>query len=85
MINPCLEANFEQPSSVKVTTPLVRQIMAQSHEMPDDSLVKPQEQAVRSGRAKGLQDRAVHISEVAPREVQRTLDLAAGKKGRQFG
>ena len=38
--NPCLEASFEQSSSVKVTTPLVQQIVAQSHQMPDDSLVK---------------------------------------------
>ena len=79
MTNPCLEANFEQSSSVKVTTPLVQQIVAQSHQLPDDSLVKPLQQAVRSERAKALQDRAVHIREVAPQKVQRTLDLAAEK------
>ena len=79
MTNPCLEANFEQSSSVKVTTPLVQQIVAQSHQMPDDSLVKPLQQAVRSERAKALQDRALHIREVAPQKVQRALDLAAEK------
>ena len=79
MTNPCLEAQLEQSSSVKVTTPLVRQIVAQSHQMPDDSLVKPLQQAVRSERAKALQDRAAHIREVAPQKVQRTLDLAAEK------
>ena len=79
MTNPCLEANFEQSSSVKVTTPLVQQIVAQSHQMPDDSLVKPLQQAVRSERAKALQDRAVHIREVAPQKVQRALDLAVEK------
>ena len=47
--------------------------------MPDDSLVKPLQQAVRSERAKALQDRAVHIREVAPQKVQRALDLAAEK------
>ena len=47
--------------------------------MPDDSLVKPLQQAVRSERAKALQDRAVHIREVAPQKVQLTLDLAAEK------
>ena len=80
MTNPCLEANFEQSSSVKVTTPLVQQIVAQSHQMPDDSLVKPLQQAVRSERAKALQDRVVHIREVAPQKVQRALDLAAEKR-----
>ena len=54
MTNPCLEANFEQSFSVKVTIPLVRQIVAQSHQMPDDSFVKPLKQAVRSERAKAL-------------------------------
>ena len=48
--------------------------------MPDDSLVKPLQQAVRSERAKALQDRAAHIREVAPQKVQRTLDLAAEKE-----
>ena len=77
MISSCLKAHLEQSSSVKVTNPLVRQIVAQSHQMPDDSLVKPLKQAVRSERAKALQDRAAHIREVAPQKVQRTLDLAA--------
>ena len=79
MTNPCLEANFEQSSSVKVTTPLVQQIVAQSHQMPDDSLVRPLQQAVRIERAKALQDREVHIRDVAPQKVQRALDLAAEK------
>ena len=47
--------------------------------MPDDFLVKPLQQAVRSERAKALQDMAVHIREVAPQKVQQTLDLAAEK------
>ena len=76
MTNPCLEANFEQ-SSVKVTTPLVPQIVAQSHQMPDDSFAKPLQQAVRSERAKALQDRAVYMREVAPKKIQRALNLAA--------
>ena len=50
MANPCLESNFEQSSSAKVTTPLVPQIVAHSHQMPGDSLVKPLQEAVRSER-----------------------------------
>ena len=38
--NPCLEANHEYASSVKVTTPLVQQIVSQSHELPEYFLVK---------------------------------------------
>ena len=80
MTNPCLDANLEQSSSVKVTIPLVQQIVAQSHQMPDDSLVKPLQQAMRSERATALQDRAEHIRGVAPQKVQRALDLAAEKR-----
>ena len=79
MTNPCLDANLEQSSSVKVTIPLVQQIVAQSHQMPDDSLVKPLQQAMRSERAMVLQDRAEHIRGVAPQKVQRALDFAAEK------
>ena len=71
--NPCLVANLEQ------TIPLVQQIVAQSHQMPDDSLVKPLQQAMRSERATALQDRAELIRGVAPQKVQRALDLAAEK------
>ena len=78
MTNPCLDANLEQ-SFVKVTIPLVQQIVAQSHQMPDDSLVKPLQQAMRSERATVLQDRAEYIRGVAPQKVQRALHLAAEK------
>ena len=79
MTNPCLDANLEQSSSVKATIPLVQQIVAQSHQMPDDSLVKPLQQAMRSERATVLQDRAEYIRGVASQKVQRALDLAAEK------
>ena len=66
MTNPCLKADIEQSSSVKVIASLVLQIVTQADHFPDDSLVKPLQQTVRSERAKVLQDRAVHIREVAP-------------------
>ena len=43
--NPSLEASREYASPVKVTTPLVQQIVSQSHKLPDDSLVKSAQQA----------------------------------------
>ena len=38
--NPSLEARREYASSVKVTKPLVEQIVSQSHQLPKDSLPK---------------------------------------------
>lgn len=79
MTNPCLEADIELSSSVKATTPFVQQIITQSHKLPDDSFVKPLQQAVKRERVEALQERAEHITDVTPRNIQRALDLAAEK------
>ena len=77
--NPSLEASREYASSVKVTPPLVQQIVSQSHELPEDSLVKSAQQAVTRERSKELEDRTERIKEMAPRKTKRALDLAAEK------
>ena len=38
--NPSLEARREYASSIKVTKPLVEQIVSESHQLPEDSLIK---------------------------------------------
>ena len=77
--NPSLEGTREYASSVKVTKPLVEQIVSQSHQLPEDSLTKLAQQEVRSERLKELQHRAERIKQMAPRKTQRVQDLAAGK------
>ena len=77
--NPSLEARREYASSVKVTKPLVEQIVSQSHQLPEDSLTKLAQQEVRSERSKELEHRAERIKEMAPRKTQRALDLATEK------
>ena len=57
--NLSLEARRECASSVKVTKPLVEQIVSQSHQLPEDSLTKLAQQEVRSERLKELEHRAV--------------------------
>ena len=59
--NPSLEARREYASSVKVTKPLVEQIVSQSHQLPEDSLTKLAQQEVRSERLKELKHRAERI------------------------
>ena len=76
---PSLEAKREYASSVKVTKPLVEQIVSQSHQLPEDSLTKLAQQEVRSERSKELEHRAERIKEMAPRKTQQALDLAAEK------
>ena len=77
--NPCLEASCEYASSVKVTTPLVEQIVSHSHELPEDSLVKSAQQAVTRERSKELVYRTERIKEMAPCKTKRALNLAAEK------
>ena len=77
--NRCLEAGREYASSVKVTMSLVEHIKSQTHQLPDESLVKSAQQAVKCGRAEDLKDMAERIREIAPRKTKRTLDLAAEK------
>ena len=77
--NPSLEARREYASSVKVTKPLVEQIVSQSHQLPEDSLTKLAQQEVRSERSKELEHRAERIKEMAPRKTQRELDVATEK------
>ena len=67
--NPSLEARREYASSVKVTKPLVEQIVSQSHQLPEDSLTKLAQQEVRSERLKELEHRAERIKEMAPRKI----------------
>ena len=57
--NLSLEARRECASSVKVTKPLVEQIVSQSHQLPKDSLTKLAQQEVRSERLNELEHRAV--------------------------
>ena len=78
--NPSLEARREYASSVKVTKPLVEQIVFQSHQLPEASLTKLAQQELISERSKELEHRAERIKEMTPRKTQRALDLAT-KKG----
>ena len=61
--NPSLETRREYASSVKVTKPLVEQIVSQSHQLPKASLTKLAQQELISERSKELEHRAERIKE----------------------
>ena len=79
MANPCHEAAREHASSIKVTSPLVEQIMNQSHQLPEDSLVNSLHQAAKSEKAKELTNIVDNLKQIVPRKTQRALDLAQEK------
>ena len=79
MENPSHEAEREYASSKRVTAPLVDQIVAQSHQLPNESHIKSTQQAVRKERVKECEDSAERIRESAPPGTQRILDVASEK------
>ena len=79
MENPSHEAEREYASSKRVTAPLVDQIVAQLHQLPDESHIKSAQQAVRKERVQECEERAERIRESAQPRIQRILDVASEK------
>ena len=78
--NPSRESRHEYASSVKVTTFLVEHITSQTRQLPDESLIRSAQQAVKSERVEELKDTAERIRESAPPKTKRVLDLVTGKR-----
>ena len=77
--NPCHEAAREHASSIQVTSPLVEHIVTQTHQLPDESLIKSRRQALKRGTAEELSEIAENLKEIAPRKTKRALKLAKEK------
>jgi len=52
--NPSSDANLDYTSSVKVTAPLIEQIVAQVHQLPEDSLIRSVQQEAESRTSQQL-------------------------------
>ena len=59
--------------------PLVEHIMSQTHQLPDESLVKSAQQAAKRERADKLKDMVERIRGSDPPKTKRAVDLAAEK------
>ena len=77
--NPCHEAAREHASSIQVTSPLREHILAQTHQPPDDSLIKSGHQAAKCGKAGELPEIAENLKQIVPRKTKRVLELAQQK------
>ena len=77
--NPSSDADLDYNSSVKLTAPLVGQIVSQVHQLSEDSLIRSAQQEVRAERAKNL-EKVERLKEVAPQKTRRALDLATEKR-----
>ena len=82
--NPCHEAAREHASSIQVTSPLVEHIVAQTHQLPDESLIESGRQAVKRGKAEELSGIAANLKQIVPRKTKRALELAQEKGSSVF-
>ncbi|XP_044180752.1 uncharacterized protein LOC122961935 [Acropora millepora] len=77
--NPCHAAAHEHASSLQVTSPLVEHIVAQTHQLPNESLIESGRLAVKRGRAEELSGTAENLKQIVPRKTKRALDLVQEK------
>ena len=80
MDNPSSNADLDYTLPIKVTAPLLEQIVSQVYQLPEESLIRSAPQEVRAARAKNLEKRAERPKEVPPQKTRRALDLATEKR-----
>ena len=64
--NWCHEASREHAPSVQVTSRLVDHIVAQIHQLPDESLIKSGCQTTKCGKAEELSEIAENLKQIGP-------------------
>lgn len=77
--NPLTQAPREYKASVETTAPLVEQIKAQQHHLPEDSAVKSSKQTFQHKRDEDVKERVKSVYERASLKTKRALDLATEK------
>ena len=77
--NPCHIATSEYQASTAVTEPLVEQIVAQTHELPDDHAIRTLQQCNRRDKDARLGEDLEEVKNALPEQTERAVDLAAEK------
>lgn len=77
--NLCHEAAREHASSIQVTSSLVEHIMAQTHQLPDESLIASGRQAVKHGKAEELSEIADNLKQIVSWKTKQPLELVQEK------
>ena len=77
--NPCHIAASEYEASTAITGPLVEQIVAQTHELPDDHAIRTLQQCNRREKDARLREDLEEVKNALPEQTKRASDLAAEK------
>ena len=77
--NPCQTAASEYEASTSITEPLVEQIVAQTHELPDDHIIRTLQQRNRRDKDARLRGNLEKVKNALPEQTKRATDLAEEK------
>ena len=76
---PCHTAASKYEASTAITEPLVEQIVAQTHELPDDYEIRTLQQCNRRGKDASLRENLEELKNALSEQNKRAADLAAEK------
>ncbi|CAH3113594.1 unnamed protein product, partial [Porites lobata] len=79
LVNPARTASQEYEASVKITGPLVRQIVKQAHEPPDETEIKTLQASARREKDELLKMQCEQVRESLPSKTERAVELATEK------
>ena len=79
LVNPARIASQEYEASVKITGPLVRQIVKQAHEPPDETEIKTLQTSARREKDKWLKMQCERVREFLPGKTERAVEQALEK------
>ncbi|CAH3174619.1 unnamed protein product [Porites lobata] len=79
LVNPARTASQEYEASVKITGPLVRQIVKQAHEPPDETEIKTLQANARREKDELLKMQCEQVRESLPSKTERAVELATEK------
>ena len=79
IINPSQDADLQYQASMKTTAPLVKKIVSQAHETPDDAIVSSLQQSVRREKNEMFRTRLNDIKNSLTPKTQRAVELVSEK------
>ena len=79
LVNPARIASQEYEASVKITGPLVRQIVEQAHKPPDETEIKTLQTSARREKDEWLKMQCEQVGESLPGKTERAVEQALEK------
>ena len=80
LVNPARIASQEYEASVKITGPLVQQIVEQAHKPPDETEIKTFQTSARREKNERLKMQCEQVRESLPGKTERAVELALDKE-----